>query len=182
MQEITVKKGDYVRKPKGQKVAIVTNIQYGYIYCKYLDGSSTFSVYTYGKNGSTKELVFAENPEELVSTSGLFTFTEGSETKFAKLIGKNDQGNYVLEVKGGGGIFVKAPADVIEVRPYTVSVKFFSSQSEFTYELPKGSVNLHDVVLSNLLGLGMVVALDTQKDRARNGSELRRIPTEALMA
>jgi hypothetical protein len=112
----------------------------------------------------------------------LYSFTDEHDKEvFATLIGKNEDGHFVLEVRGTSAIVVMPPEDVKEVLPYTVHIKFGNSSSTgVNYEVPKGSLNKADLVIDGSGAIGRVIDLDTKARDARSARGLRVIETRSL--
>lgn len=115
----------------------------------------------------------------------LYSFTDESGTEqFASLIGKNENGNYVLEVKGTKNIVVRKPTEVTEVLPHTVDItmtNYNGSRSTMSYEVPKDKLKVGDIVVDPTgPSVGVVKQVDTKSTTAKSVRGLRVIPSETL--
>jgi hypothetical protein len=169
--------GDHVRKRTGKKIAIITRVDSYWTHIKYVDSGGVSEV----RNSDDNLILIEDTTPELDLTTSLFSFTENGKEHFARLIGKDENGSYVLEVKGAG-ISVKSPSDVKEVLPHTIEVKFYNNSDGLHYEVPKGAVEVGDVVINTNLNIAVVRAVDTQRKKARDGSHLRVLSTHPVIS
>jgi hypothetical protein len=112
----------------------------------------------------------------------LYSFTdENNQEVFASLIGKNENGHYVLEVRGTGAITVRPPDQVTEVLPYTIAVKSGNSNMNTVHiEVPKGSVEKGELVINSAGVIGVVTELDTKNRSATSSRGYRVVETRGL--
>jgi hypothetical protein len=177
--------GDIVRRPTGKKLYEITSIlnnsndYYASAYVKaYPDGRNSSSAYL-------RDFVLAD-PEETSSNKTtmktLYKFKDESGTEvFGSHIGTDGSNNYVLEVRGGGGIVVLPPNEVEEVIPWTFSVKINGKETHFMGQ--PGNIKKGDFLLYNCNGtpvLCTVTGVDTKCKTAREKFRGLRMVTEAI--
>ena len=167
--------GDIVRKLNGKLPAQITSKIYSdRFYCHYLGSGNPFSAYSY-------DLVLYEDPTETQTMKTLYTFEENGKTIFANVIGKTQDGNLVLEARGGGGIFTKAESEVVEVIPYTVEIEFLTGgKNSVHYEARQDALVKGDFVVSDQGQFGRVKAVDTKNKSARGKFAGRKLVTEPI--
>jgi hypothetical protein len=130
-----------------------------------------------------RDIVLAD-PEETTPKSTmktLYKFTHEGNEVFGTHIGTDGSNNYVLEVKGGGGIVVKDPKDIEEVIPWTFAVKINGKETHFMGQPDK--VKKGDFLLYNCNGtpvLCTVTGVDTKCKTAREKFKGLRLVTETL--
>lgn len=104
--------------------------------------------------------------------------TKEETPRFGTLLATNSAGLYVMEMKGTGEVLTFAKADVEEVKPYTVRIKFQDSTTEYDYLSRKGDVEKGDMVIVDGSGsFAKVVAVDTKSDRATKELVGRKVVT-----
>jgi len=98
--------------------------------------------------------------------------------RFGVLLATNSMGKLVLEMKGTGIVETFEKAEVEEVKPYTVSIKFQDSSNEYQYLSRKGDVEKGDMILVDGNGhMAKVIAVDTKSDRATKELKGRKVLT-----
>lgn len=111
----------------------------------------------------------------------LYSFTDENQKEvFGQMIGKNEQGHLVLEVKGSGAIVVRPASEVTEVLPYTVSIKNTNSNITSHIEVAKGSVVKGDLLVSSAGNIFTVVELDSKNRSAQSSKGFRILETRKL--
>ena len=177
--------GDIVRRPTGKKLYEVISVNgtgnghYDSVYVKaYPDGRSSSCVYM-------KNLVLADpedSPSNKTTMKTLYKFKDDSGTEvFGSHIGTDASNNYVLEVRGGGGIVVRPVSEVEEVIPWTFSVKINGKETHFMGQ--PGNIKKGDFLLYNCNGtpvLCTVTGVDTKCKTARDKFKGLKLVTEAL--
>lgn len=118
--------------------------------------------------------------KETEQMAKLFQINEGEHKgKFGTYLATNSEGKLVLEIKGGDGAPVAlSKADVEEVKPYTVAININGSLQ--TFQVPKGSLAVGDIVINSTLAIGRVSQLDTKSDTHKPSNGLRKLVTEKL--
>jgi hypothetical protein len=98
--------------------------------------------------------------------------------RFGVLLATNSMGKLVLEMKGTGIVETFEKAEVEEVKPYTVCIKFQDSGTEYQYLSRKGDVEKGDMILVDGNGhTAKVIAVDTKSDRATKELKGRKVLT-----
>ncbi len=179
--------GDIVRRPTGKKLYEITKISASETQGEYYD-SAYVKAYPNGKNSSfiyLRDLVLAD-PEDsspdktMMKTLYKFKDDSGAEV-FGVHIGTDGSNNYVLEVKGGGGIVIRPPSQVEEVIPWTFSVKINGKETHFMGQ--PGNIKKGDFLMYNCNGtpvLCTVTGVDTKCKTARDKFKGLKLVTEAL--
>jgi len=107
----------------------------------------------------------------------LYQTTEQSP-RFGVLLATNSAGKLVLEMKGTGEVLAFDKNEIEEVKPYTVSIKFQDSSTEYHYLSRKGDVEKGDLILVDGNGhMAKVIAVDTKSDRATKELKGRKVVT-----
>lgn len=175
--------GDIVRRPTGKKLYQITSVD---VNQNTHYASARVKAYPDGKNQSyiyLRDLVLAD-PEEIAPKSTmktLYKFTHQGNEVFGTHIGTDGSNNYVLEIKGGGGIVVKDPKDIEEVIPWTFAVKINGKETHFMGQPDK--VKKGDFLLYNCNGtpvLCTVTGVDTKCKTAREKFKGLKLITEVL--
>lgn len=179
--------GDIVRRPTGKKLYQIVSLPSGYHSAEQsIYASAYIKAYPDGKNSSSIylcDLVHAD-PEETspkMTMKTLYKFDHEGNEVFGTHIGTDGSNNYVLEIKGGGGIVVKDPKDIEEVIPWTFSVKINGKETHFMGQ--KDKVKKGDFLLYNCNGtpvLCTVTGVDTKCRTARDKFKGLRLMTEAI--
>lgn len=116
-------------------------------------------------------------PKETITMSKLYQ-TVSEPTQFGTFLAHNSAGQIVLEMKGSGGVAAFNPADVEEVRPYTVAA--VSGGSPRHYITQKGSVEKGDVVLTPTGTLLHIIRLDTKSAKVEGTLKGRKLITSEV--
>lgn len=181
------KVGDIVRRSGGTKPLEITSIYSTYgdlstyqYYAKYLGSGGSQHLYH-------RDLVLYQD-SRAPKRPPLYSFEKDSTEVFGRLVGKNADGDYVIETCGTGAIEVLKPSKVKEVLPYTIEVNF-NGKTSTHYEVPKRE-GLHaiqpgDILLHTKDGFGgytfgIVTKVDTKNRSAHDGSKLKKVLTQSL--
>jgi hypothetical protein len=172
--------GDVVRKRYGTKTILVREI---YSYCVY--GTYQHSGTSTGRLDPVN-LVKVENTDN-VEEKGygkmkgkLFQTKDGA---FGVGLAVNSKGEYVLEMKGTGDLVAYHKKDVELVMPFTFSVQFNGTGTEYSYLGKEGSVKIGDLLLktdSKGITVAKVTAVDTKSEKATKYFDGVKIVTEAI--
>ena len=123
-----------------------------------------------------------EEPEPKNKMATLYKLTDDSGNEvFGTHIGTNASNQYVIEVKGGGGILVRSPKDIEEVIPYTFSIK--CDGKEVHYIGQEGVLGKGDLVVLDCNGIPkicLVTGVDTKSKSARANFKGRKLVTEKV--
>ena len=174
------KVGDIVTKKYGKKPAeIIRNGWYSQESwtCRYLDSKQTFTEYA-------SDLKIHEPEEEpIMETKTLYSFTDDNGTTvFGTHIGTNSSNQYIIEIKGGGGIVIKDQKELEEVLPYTFSVTIGGKEIHYIGEpgkLTKGDILIH-TPSAGRYEVVVVGAVDTKNKTARSKFKGRKLVTETI--
>ena len=107
---------------------------------------------------------------------------KGKKNVFGTFLAKRPNGEYVLEMKDGSGAEAFNKDDLVEVLPYTVSIKYLSDRghgSTYDYECEEGKVEKGDLLIFNGQ-LAQVTAIDTKSKVANRTLTGRKLTTEAI--
>jgi len=172
--------GDVVRKRYGTKTILVREIYSNCVYGTYQhSGTSTGRL-------DPVNLVKVENTDN-VEEKGygkmkgkLFQTKDGA---FGVGLAVNSKGEYVLEMKGTGDLVAYHKKDVELVMPFTFSVQFNGTGTEYSYLGKEGSVKIGDLLLktdSKGITVAKVTAVDTKSEKATKYFDGVKIVTEAI--
>ena len=144
--------------------------------CKYVkSGKIVYASY---------EEIKPYKPELKDTKMALFQFTKDDKVHFGHHIATNNQGKYVMELKGSGDVMLVDPLDLQEVTPYTIAVKFFGGTSVYQYTAKPNTFKKGDVyVLTNQNGTALVMidAVDTKsKATTKEFTPLGKVMLEAI--
>lgn len=104
--------------------------------------------------------------------------TKEDMPRFGIMLATNSAGKLVLEMKGSSEVLAFDKKEVEEVKPYTVSIKFQDSGTEYHYLSRKGDVQKDDLILVDGNGhMAKVTAVDTKSDRATKELKGRKVVT-----
>jgi len=106
-------------------------------------------------------------------TQKLYKTNDG---KYGTFLTRDSEGNFVLELKGGGGgVAAYLEADLEEVRPYTVEIRGFPKPDHDRvrhYNFKKGSVKVGDIVMQLSTGKYFeVTKLDSKADARKSTND-----------
>jgi len=128
----------------------------------YLNGTKNI-------HDTKRYLILAEKIEEEVEMTKTKLFQVVGEETYGTQIATNSEGKIVLEIKGTNEVKAYDKKLLEEVMPYTVGIKFGSSQT-YHFEVDKGSVEVGDIIIrmdSPYEGsFGQVVSIDTKSKMA----------------
>ena len=116
-----------------------------------------------------------QKEENIMTNTALFETPEGT---YGTLLTKDSQGNYVLEMKGGGGVQAFDPKKLTEVMPYTIQIEWNSGKSEH-FEVPKDKLKKGDLLVHGTR-IGIVAHLDSKCKSAGPLTDARVVPTQKL--
>ena len=104
----------------------------------------------------TPDLLKEKDEDKMTNT--LFQWTKEDKTFFGHHIATNNQGKYVMEIKGSGNVVLVDLVDLQEVTPYTIGVVFFGTNTAvYNYTAQPGLYKVGEVfVLKNHNGLSLV--------------------------
>lgn len=176
--------GDQVRLGSGTKSLTVVSVYGNNITARYNhSGTNTTRYYS--------DFV-AWDEEEQKSQSGEFSMkgdlfkTKDEPVRFGTGLTLDSQGNYVLEMKDGGGVATFKKQDLIHVMPFTYSVKFANNNTEYQFLGKEGSVEVGDFLITldsnhkmGGMSVGEVTAVNTKSKKAKSyfkGAKLQTIP------
>jgi len=171
------KVGDIAISKNGKYPFRVTYIGYGDVNGVYLHsgGSCSISQYT--------AIPYEPEEEPIMETKTLYSFTDDNGTTvFGTHIGTNSSNQYIIEIKGGGGIVIKDQKDLEEVLPYTFSVTIGGKEIHYIGEpgkLTKGDILLH-TPSAGRYEVVVVGAVDTKNKTARSKFKGRKLVTETI--
>jgi len=104
-----------------------------------------------------------------------------AEEVYCNKVGVNSEGLAVVELKPGGKITAVPHANLEEVLPYTVSVKFNGSGTNYHYTTKKGSVEVGDLLfLNDTSGFAIVTAIGTKSKAATKALVGRKLASSAI--
>jgi hypothetical protein len=111
-----------------------------------------------------------QQPKENTMTK-LYEMTIDGKQKFGNKLAVNSSGDWVMEIKGEGTVMSVPKANVAEVVPYTVSVKFcvLGEQKTYAYFSTKGDWEVGDFVIIDSAasnGLATVTAVNSKSPAA----------------
>jgi hypothetical protein len=172
--------GDLVRKKYGTRTIEVLN-EYGYyFYGRYLHSGASS-----GRINIGDVVLLDERKTETEQGYGkmkgkLFQTKDGL---FGIGLAVNSKGEYVLEMKGTNDLVAYAKKDVELVMPFTFSVQFNGTGTEYSYLGKEGSVKIGDLLLktdSKGITVAKVTAVDTKSEKATKYFDGVKIVTEAI--
>ena len=169
--------GDIVISKYGKYPLTISYIGYSQISGKYLHNGNSCSI-------DTNNLIYYEPEEEtIMETKTLYSFTDDNGTTvFGSHIGTNSSNQYIIEIKGGGGIVIKDQKDLEEVLPYTFSVTIGGKEIHYIGEpgkLTKGDILIHTPSAGQFTVV-VVGAVDTKNKTARSKFKGRKLVTETI--
>lgn len=100
---------------------------------------------------------------------------ENKNTVYGTKLATDSSGNWVMEVKGTGNVVSVPKGSVEKVMPYTVSVRFSTTEKTYAYLSEAGKVDKGDFVLTNApsgFAIVQVVAVDTKSASATKELEV----------
>lgn len=130
---------------------------------------NTIERYTGMSNGDMKEIsdtVFGKKEEETMKT--LYEIKEGDVVKFGHKLAVNSSGQWVMEVKGTNEVIVTDTANVTEVLPYTIGVKYLGADKVYHFFARQGDYEVGDLVWSAYYDKPMHVTAVGTKSRVAN--------------
>jgi hypothetical protein len=143
---------------------------------KYLHNGNSCTI-------DTDNLIHYEPEETIMETKTLYSFTDDNGTTvFGTHIGTNSSNQYIIEIKGGGGIVIKDQKDLEEVLPYTFSVTIAGKELHYIGEpgkLTKGDILIH-TPSAGRYEVVVVGAVDTKNKTARSKFKGRKLVTESI--
>lgn len=110
---------------------------------------------------SKEELEKLITEKELKKMDKLYQFTHEGKTLFGHKLAVNSEGLWVMDVKGGAPVAIKAE-EAEEVIPYSVSVKSLSSGETKHMMIDKGVVSKGGVYVARTGGIYTVLDVDTK--------------------
>ena len=168
--------GDIVISKYGKYPLTINYIGYSRTSGKYLHNGNSCTV-------DTDNLIPYEPEETIMETKTLYSFTDDNGTTvFGTHIGTNSSNQYIIEIKGGGGIVIKDQKDLEEVLPYTFSVNIGGKEIHYIGEpgkLTKGDILLHTPSAGQFTVV-VVGAVDTKNKTARSKFKGRKLVTESI--
>ena len=169
--------GDIAISKYGKYPLTINYIGYSRTSGKYLHNGNSCTV-------DTDNLIPYEPEEEpIMETKTLYSFTDDNGTTvFGTHIGTNSSNQYIIEIKGGGGIVIKDQKDLEEVLPYTFSVNIGGKEIHYIGEpgkLTKGDILLHTPSAGQFTVV-VVGAVDTKNKTARSKFKGRKLVTESI--
>ena len=171
--------GDIVTKKQGKKSAEIISKGWGNDSwnCRYLHSKQSFYAYACDLK------LYTEETEMTADTKTLYSFTDDNGTTvFGTHIGTNSSNQYIIEIKGGGGIVIKDQKDLEEVLPYTFSVNIGGKEIHYIGEpgkLTKGDILIHTPSAGQFTVV-VVGAVDTKNKTARSKFKGRKLVTETI--
>jgi len=200
------KVGDLVRRVGGKSPILVLEINGrgsgGWLYGKYCTTKNiqhrpvnAFKPFTGPLNRTQKEGLnvllrenlgiqrnnYQEYTTETTMTKTLFQTNE-DKPRVGTKIGLNREGKVVFEISGTGEIVFFESADLTEVVPYTVDIKFVTDRnsSKYSYISKEGEVDKGDIILVDGNDMARVVGVDTKSKMAIKELKGRKVLTEAF--
>jgi len=168
--------GDIVISKYGKYPLTINYIGYSRTSGKYLHNGNSCTV-------DTDNLIHYEPEEIIMETKTLYSFTDDNGTTvFGTHIGTNSSNQYIIEIKGGGGIVIKDQKDLEEVLPYTFSVSIGGKEIHYIGEpgkLTKGDILIH-TPSAGQYNVVVVGAVDTKNKTARSKFKGRKLITETI--
>ena len=168
--------GDIVISKYGKYPLTINYIGYSRTSGKYLHNGNSCTV-------DTDNLIPYEPEETIMETKTLYSFTDDNGTTvFGTHIGTNSSNQYIIEIKGGGGIVIKDQKDLEEVLPYTFSVTIGGKEVHYIGEpgkLDKGDILIHTPSAGQFTVV-VVGAVDTKNKTARSKFKGRKLVTESI--
>ena len=168
--------GDIVISKYGKYPLTINYIGYSRTSGKYLHNGNSCTV-------DTDNLIPYEPEETIMETKTLYSFTDDNGTTvFGTHIGTNSSNQYIIEIKGGGGIVIKDQKDLEEVLPYTFSVNIGGKEIHYIGEpgkLTKGDILIHTPSAGQFTVV-VVGAVDTKNKTARSKFKGRKLVTESI--
>ena len=168
--------GDIVISKYGKYPLTINYIGYSQTSGKYLHNGNSCSI-------DTDNLIHYEPEETIMETKTLYSFTDDNGTTvFGTHIGTNSSNQYIIEIKGGGGIVIKDQKDLEEVLPYTFSVNIGGKEIHYIGEpgkLTKGDILIHTPSAGQFTVV-VVGAVDTKNKTARSKFKGRKLVTESI--
>ena len=168
--------GDIVISKYGKYPLTINYIGYSRTSGKYLHNGNSCTV-------DTDNLIPYEPEETIMETKTLYSFTDDNGTTvFGTHIGTNSSNQYIIEIKGGGGIVIKDQKDLEEVLPYTFSVNIGGKEIHYIGEpgkLTKGDILIHTPSAGQFTVV-VVGAVDTKNKTARSKFKGRKLVTETI--
>ena len=168
--------GDIVISKYGKYPLTINYIGYSQTSGKYLHNGNPCSI-------DTNNLIHYEPEETIMETKTLYSFTDDNGTTvFGTHIGTNSSNQYIIEIKGGGGIVIKDQKDLEEVLPYTFSVNIGGKEIHYIGEpgkLTKGDILIHTPSAGQFTVV-VVGAVDTKNKTARSKFKGRKLVTESI--
>lgn len=182
-KEMKLETGDTVRLPSGSRTLVVQHVDSYYAVARYEHSGQSI------RRRITDFVRISEDNSEkgMNSMKGKLFQTREENPRFGVGLAVDSQGKYVLEMKNGGGIESFNKKDVDVVMPFTFSVKFTTSNTEYQYLGKEGTVNVGDLLLSfdskhknGGISIAQVTKVDTKSDKASKYFEGVKIKTEPL--
>jgi hypothetical protein len=168
--------GDIVISKYGKNPLTINYIGYSRTSGKYLHNGNSCTI-------DTDNLIHYEPEEIIMETKTLYSFTDDNGTTvFGTHIGTNSSNQYIIEIKGGGGIVIKDQKDLEEVLPYTFSVTIGGKEIHYIGEpgkLTKGDILIH-TPSAGRYEVVVVGAVDTKNKTARSKFKGRKLVTETI--
>lgn len=92
----------------------------------------------------------------------------GTDVIYGHKLAVDSSGNWVMEIKGTGEVRSFSKSQVTEVVPYSVSIKFGGTSSEYNYLAVKGDWVVGDLVILNSGGstIATITGTDTKSNKA----------------
>jgi hypothetical protein len=178
-----IKMGDIVRKTNGSRQIRVEQVYGNTIYGRYTHNETAAGrIYT-------NNLVLVDDCSETEKKGNpgmkgkLFKVKEDGSYGIGLAV--DSTGQYVLEMKDGGGVRSFTKKDVEVVMPFTFSVQFNGTTTEHSYLGKEGSVVVGDLLLktdgTKGITIAKVTAVNTKSEKATkyfDGVKLATVPLE----
>ena len=168
--------GDIAISKYGKYPFKVTYVSFGDLSGKYLHNGGACRISQYNA------IPYEPEEEPIMETKTLYSFTDDKDTTvFGTHIGTNSSNQYIIEIKGGGGIVIKDQKELEEVLPYTFSAIMNGKETHFQTE--PGVVNKGDVLRYTGTQVPVVVSvkdIDTKSREARSKFNGVKLVTEKI--
>lgn len=115
-----------------------------------------------------------------IEMTKLYEFKVEGETLFGVRLATNSEGKWVMETKGGKGVYAVDKSELQEVIPYSILVQPHYSKDKIHMMAEKGKYTVGEIyVMENSSGFALyrVVKVDTKTNTSHTFTPSEKIPT-----
>lgn len=170
------KVGDMVTKMNGKKPFKITSVY----------GQTVYGIYSHSNNSVTaykNDLKYYERENNMTTKSTLYELKKDGATVYGSHIGTDSNGNFIMEIKGGGGIIAVKKTELVEVIPYTFSVRIGGKNQSFigsAGSVEKGEILVYTGSGADQFEIGVVTNVDTKDKSATREFKGCKLETKEL--